>query len=292
MVEAMDAVLTNIAAMAARSRLAAGRLDEAVTALSACGICHHGCAVDRMAGPAGRCGAGAEPNVFSAQIEVGDEWDIIPAYAVALAGCNMRCCFCITGDESWHPQRGRWQDASAVAGKATAAINSGRAKSLLVLGGEPTVHLPWLLKLVAAMPEDARLVLKTNGLSSAVGREILDGLFDVWIVDFKFGTDACALSLSRTPGYTAAVCETLLWASGHTDLIIRHLLMPGHVECCWQPVADWIAANLPLAKVSLRQGYWPSWQAANQTPLSRPPTTSEWSAAMDIGRKSNLRLVP
>ncbi len=263
-----------------------------MAALAECEICHHRCAVNRLAGPAGRCGAGAEPHVFSAQVEVGDEWEIIPAYAIALAGCNMRCSFCITGDESWHPRRGQWHDAATVARRATASIESGRAKSLLVLGGEPTIHLPWLLKLVAAMPESARLMLKTNGLSSTSARAMLAGLFDVWIVDFKFGNDACAAALSRTPGYTEAVCETLLWAAGHTDLIIRHLLMPGHVECCWRPVAAWIASHLPSAKVSLRSGYWPSWRAADHVPLNRPLASTELSSAMETARFFNLRLVP
>jgi putative pyruvate formate lyase activating enzyme len=286
MVETMDAIL------AGRPHLAAERRDQAWAALAACEICHHRCAVNRLAGPAGRCGAGAEPHVFSAQVEVGDELEVIPAYAVALAGCNMRCAFCITGDESWHPQRGRWHSTAAIAGKARAAIESGRANSLLVLGGEPTVHLPWLLGLVAAMPENARLVLKTNGLSTAPARSVLAGLFDVWIVDFKFGNDACAETLSHTPGYTAAVCETLRWAARDTELIIRHLLMPGHVECCWKPVAAWISSHLPSAKVSLRSGYWPSWRAADHVPLNRPLDSTELSAAMETARFFNLRLVP
>jgi putative pyruvate formate lyase activating enzyme len=289
----MDAVLTDpTLRVDGRRRLAVDRLEDATAALAACEVCHHRCAVDRLTGPAGRCGAGADPHVFSAQVEVGDEWEIIPAYAVALAGCNMRCAFCITGDESWHPRRGQRLAAAAIARRATDAIASNRAKSLLVLGGEPTIHLPWLLELVAAMPEDARLVLKTNGLSTAPARELLEGLFDVWIVDFKFGSDACAATLSRTPGYTAAVGETMLWAARHTDLIIRHLLMPGHVECCWRPVAEWIASHLPSAKVSLRSGYWPSWNAADHPPLDRPLASDESSAAMEIARHFNLRLVP
>ena len=286
MVETMDPILTG------RPQVAAERLDQAVAALASCDICHHRCAVNRQAGPAGRCGAGPEPRVFSSQVEVGDEMEIVPAYAIALSGCNMRCAFCITGDESWHPQRGRWHGAAAIAERAAAAIKSGRSNSLLLLGGEPTIHLPWLLELVAAMPDNSRLVLKTNGLSTASARSLLAGLFDVWIVDFKFGNDTCAKTLSQTPGYTAAVCDTLLWAAGDTDLIIRHLLMPGHVECCWRPVAEWIACYLPTAKVSLRSGYWPSWRATEHTPLDRPLDSRELSAAEEIARIYNLRLVP
>lgn len=271
--------------------MAADRLRDARAALAECEICQHRCGVDRLAGPAGRCGAGAEAQVFSAQVEVGDELEIIPTYAVALAGCNMRCAFCITGDESWHPRRGERVGAAVIARRATEAIESGRAKSVQVLGGEPTIHLPWLLELVAAMPDDARLVLKTNGLSTEEGRDLLEGLFDVWIVDFKFGSDACAVGLARTAGYYEAVGETLLWAAEHTDLIIRHLLMPGHVECCWRPVAAWIAGHLPEAKVSLRSGYWPSWKAHEHEGMGRVLEGGECEAAMEIAKEFKLRLV-
>lgn len=287
----MDAVLVARSVRTGRSRLAADRLAAATAALANCEICHHRCAVNRVIGPAGRCGAGAEPHVFSAQIEVGDELEILPTCAIALAGCNMRCEFCITGDESWHPGRGQQRNAAALASWAAEAIGSGLAKTLQVLGGEPTVHLPWLLQLVAAMPDDSRLVLKTNGLSTAQARDILAGFFDVWIVDFKFGNDACAEALSGTRGYMAAAVETLVWAAENTDLIIRHLLMPGHVDCCWRPVAKWIASNLPDAKVSLRSGYWPSWRAAQHPPLDRPLAAPELAEAMEIACSLKLRLI-
>ena len=66
-------------------------------------------------------------------------------------------------------------------------------------------------------------------------------MFDVWLADFKFGNDACALRLAKVPDYTSSVRENLLWADRHSELIVRHLLMPGHIECCWRPVAEWLA---------------------------------------------------
>jgi uncharacterized Fe-S radical SAM superfamily protein PflX len=58
------------------------------------------------------------------------------------------------------------------------------------------------------------------------------------------------------------VRENLQWAHTHSDLIVRHLLMPGHAACCWRPVAEWLAENLPGVKVNLRAGFWPAWQRA------------------------------
>jgi putative pyruvate formate lyase activating enzyme len=266
--------------------------EAAMSALGECELCAHRCGVNRLAGPAGMCGAGSVPRIFSAQIEVGDEMELIPAFTIALSGCNMRCAFCITGDESWHAGRGRDPDTAALAARAARAIESGAAKSVLILGGEPTVHLPWLLEFAALLPAEAHLILKTNGLSTAHARELLDGVFDVWLVDFKFGSNDCAMKLSRTPGYRAALEETLVWASTRTDLIVRHLLMPGHIECCWKPIAAWLAEHLPEVKVSLRFGYWPAWQAERIAGLDRAITTAEQADAVAIAQRFGLRLIP
>jgi putative pyruvate formate lyase activating enzyme len=271
--------------------LAASRHDPAEAALASCEVCVQRCAANRLHGPAGVCGAAIAPRVFSAQVEVGDELQVIPAFAIALAGCNIRCAFCITGYESWHAGRGTPADTAPLAAQAAHALATGAAKSILILGGEPTVHVSWLADFVARLPDDARVVLKTNGLATASARDLLDGLFDVWIVDYKFGNDGCAQELSRTHGYVAAITETLLWAEAHTDLIVRHLLMPGHVQCCWNPVAAWLAEHLPGAKVSLRFGYWPAWKAQHLTGLGQPVSRAEEAEALAVAHRFGLCLV-
>ena len=275
----------------ARRAVAASRIEGTAAALAHCEVCVQRCGVDRRRGPAGICGAARAPRIFSAQVEVGDELELIPTFAIALSGCNIRCAFCITGDESWHAARGTAIGTEELAAQATRALESGAAKTILILGGEPTIHLPWLVEFVVLLPEDARVVLKTNGLSTAAGREWLDGLFDVWLVDYKFGGDRCAMELSHTPGYRAAVEETLIWASAHADLIVRHLLMPGHVGCCWKPIAAWLAEHLPEAKMSLRFGYWPAWKAERMPGLNRPISYAEQAEALAVARHFGLHLI-
>ncbi len=199
-----------------------------------CHFCAHHCGVNRVAGEFGLCHAGAAANYFLAQTEVTDELELIPTFAVALSGCDMRCDFCITGAESWNPRAGGRFNATEMATKAKAALTNG-ARTIMVLGGEPTIHLHAALELAAELPDTAQLVWKTNAHGSEQARELLDGIFDVWVADFKFGNDACARRLGKISNYTEVVRENLLWANAHSELIVRHLLMPGHVgECCWR----------------------------------------------------------
>lgn len=274
-----------------RAGLARARAGAAQAALADCRFCAHDCRVNRLAGEQGLCHAGAGARYFTAQVEVSDELELIPTFAIALSGCDLRCDFCITGKESWHAAGGWRFDAEAMAARAVQALNDG-ARSIMVLGGEPTIHLPAALELVAALPDSTKLVWKTNAHGSAQARELLDGMFDVWLADFKFGNDDCARRLARVPDYVATVRENLLWASEHSELIVRHLVMPGHIECCWQPVAAWLARELPGVKVNLRSGFWPAWHAARHPELVAGVSSADCRRAWDVARDLRLNLIP
>ena len=142
-----------------------------------------------------------------------------------------------------------------------------------------------------ALPDDVKLIWKTNAHASAQSRELLNGIFDVWLADYKFGNDACAQRLALVPNYNEVVCENLLWANEHSELIVRHLVMPGHVECCWKPVAAWLAENLLGVKVNLRSGFWPAWKAHKHAELSGQTTVAETKLAMEIAREYALNLI-
>lgn len=273
-----------------RAALAGARAGAAREALRECRFCAHDCRVNRLGSDLGICRAGAETRVFSAQVDLADELELIPAFAVALSGCDLRCAFCISGGPSWNPGLGELISPTDLAAQATAELARG-AKTILFEGGEPTIHLPYLLDVVSQLPDSARLVLKTNAYGSSVSRALLHGLFDVWCADYKFGNDACADRLARIPNYTQVVRENLVWAACQSDLIVRHLLMPGHVACCWQPVAAWLAAELPGVKVSLRTGFWPAWQSRRHVELTGPATAAEVRRAEALAKEFQLNLV-
>jgi len=259
--------------------------------LGDCHFCAHHCGVNRLAGEFGLCHAGATTRYFLAQTEVTDELELIPTFAIALSGCDMRCDFCITGAESWNPRAGASFNAAEMAAQAQTAMENG-ARTIMVLGGEPTVHLHAALELAAALPDTSRLVWKTNAHGSEQARELLDGIFDVWLADFKFGNDFCARRLAKIANYTGVVRENLLWANARSELIVRHLLMPGHIECCWRPITEWLAANLPGVKVNLRSGFWPAWHARRHRELRGTVLQDEAKRAQRIAEINGLNLIP
>lgn len=273
-----------------RPALAAQRASAARDSLACCHLCAHHCGADRRTAAAGRCHAGPAAHVFSAQIEVSDELALAPTFAIALGGCDLRCAFCITGRESWDARAGEPLVVADVAARANDALDRG-ARTIMLLGGEPTIFLPDALALAAQLPESATLIWKTNAHTSAEARALLDGIFDVWVADYKFGNDGCAAHLARVSSYSSVIRENLLWAAPRQRLIIRHLLMPGHVDCCWKPIATWIAQSLPDVEVSLRDGFWPAWQSRTFSELKGPCTAAELIRARHIAVDCSLRLI-
>lgn len=280
-----------LARLERRSEAARRRLAQARAELARCRLCEHQCGANRWAGERGPCRAGPHARIFSAQVEVSDELELIPVFAIAFSGCDLRCDFCITGLESWNPAAGTAAAAQTVAARAIRALREG-ARTIMVLGGEPTIHLPAVLELVAALPDEARLIWKTNAHGSARARALLDGLFDVWLADYKFGNDQCARRLAGIGDYTRIVRENLVWSHARAELMVRHLLMPGHVDCCWRPVAAWLGQTLPGVKVNLRSGFWPAWQSARHAELRGVLSAPDWAEARAIASEHGLACIP
>jgi putative pyruvate formate lyase activating enzyme len=125
---------------------------------------------------------------------------------------------------------------------------------------------------------------------------ILRSLMDAWLPDFKFGPGKCALDLSRTPWYWDTVTNNLrLIHEWGEDFVIRHLIMPNHVECCTKPVLDWIAKYMPEVPINIMDQYYPDNLCDPSSPkyreryseIARSPTEEEvirsYQYAKDLG---------
>lgn len=266
------------------------RLAEVRAVMRNCLLCHHHCGVDRSSGQRGRCQAGEEVHYFSAQMEATDEMDFVPSYEIALGGCDLRCVFCNTARESWNAKGGLKFEIHTMEGKILRAIEEG-ARSVMVLGGEPTIHLPAVLQIASVVPDEVPLIYKTNGHFSTSAQALLEGVPDIWLVDYKFGNDDCARRLAGVEHYSFILKENLQWCASQGRLVIRHLLMPGHEICCWEPVAAWISEYLPGVAVSLRTGFWPLFGNKKYGELGRVTTGDEQSQAHETARRFGLTLI-
>ena len=121
--------------------------------------------------------------------------------------------------------------------------------------------------------------------------DLLAGIVDLYVADFKFGSDRCAKRIAGIDGYLAIVTRNLKIAARQGDLIVRHLLLPGHGDCCYRPMIAWLQKNLPDAKLSITGGYLPRWRATRHDELAGQLERGAHAKACTLAEAGGLNLI-
>ena len=253
-------------------------------------LCEHRCAADRLAGERGPCKAGPTPRVYKYRVEYGEELELIPSCLFYLSGCDLRCVFCVAELDAFDPSRGQELTAEVFRAGLEQGMAQG-ARTLQWVGGEPTIHLPAILRIMHEVPPAIPVVWKSDFHATPEAMALLDGVVDVYLADFKFGNDVCAKRLAGIDHYTAAVMRNLNLAARQGRLIVRHLLLPGHFDCCYRPIVQWLRENLPAVPLSLRDSYLPRWRAGEFGEMGRVLEPGAGRRARDLALEAGLEVI-
>ncbi len=109
--------------------------------------------------------------------------------------------------------------------------------------------------------------------------DLLAGVVQWYLADFKFGNDGCAMRLAGVPRYLEVVTRNLGRAAKDAAVIVRHVLLPGHLDCCFRPVADIVAEEMPGVRFELYPAYVPCGVGPEHPELRRMNTEDEIVAA-------------
>jgi putative pyruvate formate lyase activating enzyme len=259
--------------------------------LRRCVLCARRCGVDRTAGAQGFCRLSTEAVLAESFIHIGEEPPINPSHLFSLAGCALRCRFCqqsalLSPCTSSH---------TPLTPTAWGEIDAARARSVSFIGGNPDESAAAILKFLDSAPADFSLpiVWNSHAYSSPEVILLLDGIVDAYIPDLKYGSDACAKAWSEVDGYFLAARRTIIaMTEQHVPVIVRILLLPGHLNCCHIPALEFLA-KMPLPPlVSLRGQYSPAWQigAGDDQMASRIPV-EEVDRAYSVARALGLSLI-
>jgi len=259
--------------------------------LRECRLCPRDCRVNRLGGERGYCGAGAEAATFMDYVHWGEEEDLSPSHTVFLAGCNLRCIFCHTAaDRNSRPARRL--DADSLKTLVARGRDEG-ALNINFLGGEPTVSLPSLIGIISQTENIPPVVWNTNSYFVVGLVPVLESFVSFYIADLKFGCSECGAEVADAGDYWDVARERVqeLVSVAGDRVIVRHLVMPSHVECCTRPVLEWIARHVPKARVSVRGDYMVASGMATDPRLGRFLTQDEVEDATSLARSLGIRLV-
>ncbi len=266
---------------------------EAMSEMADCRLCPWQCGADRLHGQIGRCGAAPFGEVFYAGLLMNEESDLNPAYEVFFTGCNLSCRFCYLAEKvrrapGSHP-------AAPLAGHPLFRDQGlESARSLSAVGGEPAVNLAAALYLFGALPLRPRVWNSNMVYAPAVARMVARAA-DVVVADIHFGNDRCAELIAGLPGYLDTVLANLESArAAGLSVIVRHLPLPGHYDCCGRAVIRIMRDFFPALSFHVLSHYLPPppVQAGVCRGLRRSLPPSDSRRLKNEAREAGLRLEP
>ena len=257
-----------------------------------CRFCEYRCGVNRVEGQKGVCRVDAKAKIASIFVHIGEEPELVPSYTIFFSGCNFRCVYCQNWDIS---QRitGVHISPIEVAVRIDEHWNGNEIRNVNWVGGDPTPNIHFIFDVLINLSANVPQIWNSNFYNSMEALQLLDGIIDLWLPDFKYGNNECALRLSGVPKYFDVITRNFRFVNKHGDeILIRHLVLPNHIECCTKPILRWIKENLDLSRirVNVMAQYRPEYRASKYKDISRRITSDEFSEAISFARELGIPL--
>jgi len=281
------------------------RVERALELLRSCRACPRHCRVNRLDDKFAVCRTGRYATVSSYSPHHGEE-DCLRGWrgsgTIFLSGCNLRCVFCQNFDISW-----QLHGSPAPPGKLAAIMLELQACGCHNINFVTPEHVvPQIIEaLPFAIERGMRLpiVYNTSGYDSMESLELLDGIVDIYMPDFKYWDSEMARQYSRAPDYPQVarralkemhrqVGDLVIDEDGlaKRGLLIRHLVMPGDIAGTGETIR-WIAQELsPATYVNLMAQYYPAGKVkGTEFPeINRRVTPAEHERARDEAWQAGL----
>lgn len=254
-----------------------------------CRLCPHLCGPAR-ATATGHCRVGQASFIASEMLHWGEEELLRPAHAVFFSGCTATCTFCTAARFAFRPQYGVNVAGDVLAQRVLQRQAQG-ARSLCFIGGDPVPHIPFILETLDCLGSARQIpaVFNSNLYVTDEALALLAPAIDVYLPDLKFGPGACGEKIGGMPDYWAVLTGNIgrLLREGKR-VIVRHLLMPGHFDCCTRPCLAWLA-QWPSLEISLLRQYVAPPQAQGE--LAQTLSSDEIAAARSLAQALRLKLL-
>ncbi|MFQ5696565.1 MAG: radical SAM protein [Terriglobia bacterium] len=282
------------------------RVERALALLADCTLCPRNCRVDRLADKFAVCKTGRYAVVGSHFAHFGEE-DCLRGWrgsgTIFFAWCNLRCVFCQNYDLSWEGA-GRGTPPEELAQMMLHLQEQGCHNINFVTPEHVVPQILEALPLAIAGGLRLPLVYNTSAYDSLDSIELLDGVVDIYMPDFKFWDAERARHYAKARDYPEAARRAIQAMHGQVgDLVLdqnglalrgvllRHLVMPGGIAGT-PHIMRWIARELgPHTYVNLMAQYHPAGKVSLQQygEINRCLTPAEFEEALAAARAAGLR---
>lgn len=286
-----------------REGLLQDKIAETQRLLTSCSVCPRICKVNRVEGERGFCRAGFLPRVSSFSPHFGEEQPLVGFHGsgtIFFTHCNLGCNYCQNYSIS-HLNEGKEISIEELSRMMVAMQSLGCHNINFV---SPTHYAPQIL---AALPHaiglglSVPLVYNTGGYDSVEMLKLLDGIFDIYMPDFKYSKGEVAEEYSQAQDYPLVARQAITEMFRQVGdlelddrgialrgLLIRHLVLPSGLAGT-QDVMRFIAQNISKnTYVNIMAQYYPCGDIPPGSPLYRRISKPEYLQAVEIAKKEGI----
>jgi len=268
--------------------------------MMSCNLCPRHCGT-----VPGYCGSTQRMEVASVCVHTGEEPPLKDIVNVFFYHCSLHCIYCqnhqISGSEG--RERGKWnvESVETLAERVCKELREVAERHEQPLLGLVTAahyadQLPPLVNAVHEHGIFPTVVYNSSGYESVETLRSLEGVVDIYLPDYKYSDPALARAYSHAEDYPRVAQEAIeemmrqvgsgLKTDGdgiaYRGLIVRHLVLPGHVDNSLNAL-DTLAAMCPDSSrlhVSLMAQYFPP-SSSLPAPLNRTLRQDEYDAVAE-----------
>ena len=219
---------------------------------------------------------------------------------IFFSGCNLSCVFCQNYDIS-QLDHGREVPPEILAKMMLSLQGQGCHNINFVT---PTHVIPQILEALILARDGGLtvpLVYNSGGYDSPDTLQLLDGIFDIYMPDAKYGSDEMALKYSNAPRYTHFMKSAIKEMHGQVGdlaldeegialrgLLVRHLVLPNGAANTAEVVrflSEEISKNTYL---NVMAQYHPEYRSCGFPELDRRITLKEYNEAVALAVASGL----
>jgi len=270
-----------------------------------CTLCPRNCHVDRRAGRVGACRIGALAVVASAGPHFGEEPPLVGSGGsgtIFFCGCNLACVFCQNCDISQFAD-GRPMTPAQIA-EVAMQLAAGGCHNINFVSPTHVAHaVAEAIGLARGCGLTVPIVYNSGGYDSVPTLELLEGLIDIYMPDFKWADPDAGRKYSGVADYpaaaTAALAEMFRQVGPLTvdrrgvarrGVLVRHLVMPGDLARS-EEVIDIVARMAPGSAINVMGQYRPAFRAEDYPELRRRPQADEVARLRELAADKGLRRV-
>lgn len=254
------------------------KVDEALEALRSCTLCPRDCRIDRLANKFAVCKSGRYARVSSFFHHFGEE-DVLRGWrgsgTIFFTWCNLRCIFCQNSDTS---QIGEGEEVTPhdLAGMMLQLQEEGCHNINFVTPEHVVAQILEALPIAIEGGLRLPLVYNTSSYDSAHSIQLMDGVVDIYMPDFKLWDRERSRRYLLAPDYPEAaraavramheqVGELVVNEDGLglRGVIVRHLVMPGMLDDT-REIMRYLAGLSTDTYVNVMDQYYPAYRAKTE----------------------------